>query len=79
VECFRYVENGGNLDLLNRSILERTVRRGPVEISNAIIHDRFALTACIVNHRSREDDVRSMISEVLASVDELRYSRAGGG
>ena len=70
--CFRYVEDGGNLDSLNRSILDWVVQRGHVYISNAMIHDRFALRACIVNHRSTEDDVRSVVSEVLSSADELR-------
>jgi hypothetical protein len=59
---------------LNRSILSRVVRRGRVYISNAVIHDQFALRACIVNHRSTEDDVRSVVSEVLAAADELHQS-----
>jgi hypothetical protein len=33
--CFRYVEDGGDLDELNRQILDRVVRRGHVYISNA--------------------------------------------
>jgi glutamate/tyrosine decarboxylase-like PLP-dependent enzyme len=70
--CFRYVEDGGNLDELNRQILDRVVRRGRVYISNAFVHDRFALRACIVNHRTTEDDVRSVVSEVLSTADELR-------
>ena len=70
--CFRYVEGGGDLNALNRAILNKVVRRGHVYISNAMIHDKFALRACIVNHRSTEDDVRSVISEVLSSADELR-------
>jgi glutamate/tyrosine decarboxylase-like PLP-dependent enzyme len=71
--CFRYV-GGTNSDVLNRSILSRVVRRGRVYISNAVIHDQFALRACIVNHRSTEDDVRSVVSEVLAAADELHQS-----
>jgi glutamate/tyrosine decarboxylase-like PLP-dependent enzyme len=69
--CFRYVGGDGDLDALNRSILTRVVRRGHVYISNAMIHNKFALRACIVNHRSTEDDVRSVVSEVLASADEM--------
>jgi aromatic-L-amino-acid/L-tryptophan decarboxylase len=77
--CFRYVEGGGDLDALNRSILSGAVRRGHVYISNALIHDKFALRACIVNHRSTEEDVRSVISEVLFCAAELRQSRGGRG
>ena len=69
--CFRYV-GSGDLDAINRSILSRVVRRGRVYISNAMISNKFSLRACIVNHRSTEEDVRSMISEVLAAADELR-------
>jgi len=69
--CFRYA-GGGDLDELNRSILDRVVQRGHVYISNAMIHNKFALRACIVNHRSTEDDVLSVVREVLASADELR-------
>jgi len=70
--CFRYVDGRENLDAFNRSILNRVVRRGRVYISNAMIHEKFTLRACIVNHRSTEDDVRSVVSEVLSSADELR-------
>jgi glutamate/tyrosine decarboxylase-like PLP-dependent enzyme len=76
--CFRYV-GGKNIDDLNRSILSRVMRRGHVYISNAIIHDKFALRACIVNHRSTEDDVRSVVSEVLASADEMKQQEASEG
>ena len=71
--CFRYI-GGTNSDAMNRSILSQVVRRGRVYISNAVIHDQFALRACIVNHRSTEDDVRSVVSEVLAAADELQQS-----
>jgi glutamate/tyrosine decarboxylase-like PLP-dependent enzyme len=70
--CFRYAHGSGDMDALNRSILNRVVRRGRVYISNAMIHNKFALRACIVNHRSTEEDVRSVVSEVLAATDELR-------
>jgi len=48
------------------------VRRGRVYISNASIGGAFALRACIVNHRSTEEDVRLVVSEVLTAADELR-------
>ena len=68
---FRYIEcedaNG-----FNRSILRRVVQRGRVYISNAEIRGNFALRACIVNHRSTEDDVRCILSEVLAAAEDLK-------
>ena len=45
--------------------MKRVVRRGRVFISNAIIHGRFALRACFVNHRTTDDDVRAIVEEVV--------------
>ena len=67
---FRYVgcedANG-----FNRSILSRVIQRGRVYISNAEVRGNFALRACIVNHRSTEDDVRCIVNEVLAAAEDL--------
>jgi aromatic-L-amino-acid decarboxylase len=60
-----------NLDTLNRTITERIIERGRVYISNATINGVFALRACIVNHRSTEEDVRAIVDEVLAVAAEL--------
>ena len=69
--CFRYIGHSGDLDSLNRSILDRVIRRGRVYISNATIHGNFALRACVVNHRTSEDDVKDIVSEVLAAAAEF--------
>jgi glutamate/tyrosine decarboxylase-like PLP-dependent enzyme len=69
--CFRYVGASGDLNALNRSILDKVIRRGRVYISNAMIDGKFALRACVVNHRSTEDDVRAVVTEVLAAAGEL--------
>jgi glutamate/tyrosine decarboxylase-like PLP-dependent enzyme len=70
--CFRYAGPASNLDTLNTRILDRVIRRGRVYISNASIYGAFALRACIVNHRTAEDDVRAIVSEVLAAARELQ-------
>ncbi len=69
--CFRYVRQGANLDALNLAILQKVIQRGKVYISNATIHGKFALRACIVNHRSTEPDVLAVVSEVLRAAAEL--------
>jgi glutamate/tyrosine decarboxylase-like PLP-dependent enzyme len=69
--CFRYVSTLGNINTLNRVILDKVIKRGRVYISNALVGDAFALRACIVNHRSTEDDVRSVVSEVLEASKEV--------
>ena len=58
------------LNELNERILKRVVQRGRVYISNATISGRFALRACFVNHRTKEDDVRAVVQEVLAVADD---------
>lgn len=74
--CFRYAASPADastadLDALNRAILNKVIRRGRVYISNASIDGKFALRACIVNHRAAGEDVRSVVSEVIAAAGEL--------
>jgi aromatic-L-amino-acid/L-tryptophan decarboxylase len=69
--CFRYIGASGDLDSVNRSILARIIRRGRVYISNATIDGKFALRACIVNHRTTEEDVKVVVSEVLAAAGDV--------
>ena len=78
--CFRYVPSSGSLgdtqlDELNLQILRSVQRRGRVYVSNATIHGKFALRACIVNHRTTAGDVEAVIDEVLQVGKEL-FSRA---
>jgi len=63
--CFRHRTSD------NAAILERVIARRRVYLSNATIHGQFALRACFVNHRTKEDDVRAIVSEVLAAAREI--------
>ena len=69
--CFRYVRTGVDLDALNLAILKKVIERGRVYFSNATIDGKFALRVCIVNHRTMEDDVLEVVSEVLAAAKEM--------
>jgi hypothetical protein len=55
---------------------------GRVYISNAILHDRFVLRACIVNFRTEADDVDAVLdvaAEMGAALDaEMRPVALGG-
>jgi len=51
----------------NEALLKRVIERGRVYISNATIRGAFALRACFVNNRTREEDVRAIVAEVLAT------------
>jgi glutamate/tyrosine decarboxylase-like PLP-dependent enzyme len=63
--CFRHRTKD------NEAILRRLIARGRVYLSNARVEDRFALRACFVNHRTTEEDVATIIDEVMAAADEV--------
>ena len=72
--CFRHRGDGSlpdaELDRFNQELLLRVIRRGRVFISNATLRGRFALRACIVNHRSTAADVDAVVDEALAAALE---------
>jgi len=73
--CFRSKGTGGlseeELNRFNQALLKRVVERGRVYLSNASLRGKFCLRACIVNHRTRDADVDSIIPEVLAAAREI--------
>ena len=73
--CFRYVGDGINspeeLNRLNSEILRRVLQRGKIYLSNAALRSAFSLRACIVNHRTTDDDIDAICREVLASAREI--------
>jgi aromatic-L-amino-acid/L-tryptophan decarboxylase len=73
--CFRYLGSGGRteaeLNRLNAAVLKRMNERGRVYLSNASLRARFCLRVCIVNHRTTDADIDSVIPEVLESAREL--------
>lgn len=73
--CFRYRGTGGRseeeLNDLNLALLKRIVARGRVYLSNASLHGKFCLRACIVNHRTKDADIDNVISEVRAAARKL--------
>ncbi|HET9331098.1 MAG TPA: aminotransferase class V-fold PLP-dependent enzyme [Steroidobacteraceae bacterium] len=71
--CFRH-RHGGEViqgDRLNAAILGRLVERGRVYLSNATLHERFALRACFVNHRTTAEDVAQIVPEVVEAAREV--------
>jgi glutamate/tyrosine decarboxylase-like PLP-dependent enzyme len=73
--CFRYKREGGyseeELNRMNAAILARVNARGRVYLSNASLRGKFALRACIVNHRTTDADLQAVIDEVLAAAGEV--------
>jgi len=77
--CFRYVGDRNSPcpepDRANSGILRRINQRGRVYLSNATLRSRFCLRACIVNHRTTDQDIDEVIPEVLAAAREVLDSR----
>jgi len=74
--CFRHrgakQVPGEDLNRFNALLLKRVVERGRVYLSNATLHGKFCLRACIVNHRTTDADTDSVIPEVLAAAREVQ-------
>jgi aromatic-L-amino-acid decarboxylase len=73
--CFRYrgkdQASDNELNQLNAAILKRVIERGRVYISNASLRNRFCLRACVVNHRTTDADIDSVVAEVLQAAMEV--------
>ena len=69
--CFRHRGTPGmsevELNDFNAALLKRMTARGKVYLSNAMLHGKFCLRACIVNHRTKDSDVDCVVPEVLAA------------
>jgi aromatic-L-amino-acid/L-tryptophan decarboxylase len=55
----------------NLALLKRMIRRGKVYLSNAELHGKFCLRACIVNHLTKDSDVDAVVPEVIATAREI--------
>lgn len=69
VVVFRYVRPGlpdQEQDRLNRSILVGLQEDGVAAPSQAVLRGRFALRVCLVNHRTRQEDLDVLVAETLA-------------
>ncbi len=73
--CFRHRGTHGMSDeevnQFNAAVLHLTHKRGRVYLSNATLAAKFCLRACIVNHRTKDDDIDAIIPEVLAAAEEV--------
>jgi aromatic-L-amino-acid decarboxylase len=69
--CFRWANAADTLNDLNEEILREVNQAGRVWLSNASIRGAVGLRACITNHRTTEQDVRTVVEEVLAAADRV--------
>ena len=74
--CFRYTGEkplpDADVNQLNRRILQTVNQRGRVYLSNAMLHAKFCLRACVVNHRTTDSDIDAIVPEILSSARELQ-------
>ena len=59
------------LDELNRELLTRLQNSGEAYLSNAVVHEKFALRACIVNFRTSLADVEALLPLVVRIGNEV--------
>lgn len=80
--CFRYVPQrlranldrddvASELDRINERIMHRVQRGGRAYLSNAKLHGRFALRACIINFRTTRADIDLTLDTVREAAREL--------
>jgi glutamate/tyrosine decarboxylase-like PLP-dependent enzyme len=74
IVCFRYrggVAGEEALDALNRELLLRLHEGGVAAPSYATVRGRYALRACITNHRTRDEDLGILCRETVRLGREL--------
>jgi aromatic-L-amino-acid decarboxylase len=59
------------LNDLNDAILRDVNQAGRVWLSNASVRGSVGLRVCITNHRTTEQDIHSIVEEVLAAADRV--------
>jgi aromatic-L-amino-acid decarboxylase len=75
VVCFRFVGNRDRDDdaiaALNRVLLERLQLGGDAFLTSTELRGRYVLRACVVNYRSRREDIDRMLEAVRTIGQEL--------
>jgi glutamate/tyrosine decarboxylase-like PLP-dependent enzyme len=70
ISCFRYVPPGvtdaDGLDGLNARIQARLMATGEITLSPTLLDGRYSLRVCIVNFRTRREDIAWLVERVLA-------------
>ena len=75
VVCFRVIHptlhSEDAVGAFNRAVLERLQLGGDAFLSSTELRSRFTLRACIVNHRSRREDIDRMLDAIRAAAVAL--------
>jgi glutamate/tyrosine decarboxylase-like PLP-dependent enzyme len=76
IVCFRYApkrlrDDDTRLDEVNKEIVERLQRGGRVFLSGTVVGGRHVLRSCALHYELDEDDLRTIVDEVLSVGAEL--------
>ncbi|HET6973468.1 MAG TPA: pyridoxal-dependent decarboxylase [Pyrinomonadaceae bacterium] len=79
--CFRYVPHSGmsdeELDRVNERIMALVQKGGRAYLSNATVHGKFALRACITNFRTTKADIEETVAAVREAAEKLVADERG--
>ena len=72
IVCFRFAPTSvrgdeGKLNELNKRLLEAVQLGGDAFMSSTTIRGAFCLRACVINHRSTEQDIDLLVANVRRS------------
>jgi hypothetical protein len=63
--------NEEKLNQLNKRLLEAVQLRGNAFLSSTTINGAFCLRACVINHRSTEQDIDFLVAHVMRTGEML--------
>jgi hypothetical protein len=76
IVCFRY--RAGD-DAMQAAIAADLQEAGEVVLSTTVLQERVVLRAATVNHRTRQEDVGTIVTAVVAAGARRRYRRGKNG
>jgi aromatic-L-amino-acid decarboxylase len=76
IVCFRFApmslrNNEEKLNQLNQRLLEAVQLSGNAFLSSTTIHGAFCLRACVINHRSTEQDIDFLVAHIQETGEKL--------
>ncbi len=79
ITAFRYVpadkkDDEQYLNKLNETLLNELQAGGKVFLSNAVVEGKYCLRVCVVNFRTKIEDLRELVREILKAGDEIDRS-----
>lgn len=78
ITTLRYVppgeEDAAYLDKLNETLLNKLQQGGKVFLSNAVVHKKYCLRACIVNFRTSKKDIEEIIGIIVDEGEKMQKS-----